>query len=129
MDVSARYGWRGGEEVCLRDLCEQKDKWVEERQMADVCRWKRQACEIVVCAGGVQDSGEAAFFAGVVLVQLGFTHFHFAYGTCAYAKVRRPRKLLTRHHKSTRAAVGRGWCANDKAKGKARMRMRDTHAR
>ena len=25
----------------------------------------------MVCAGGVQDSGEAAFFAGVVLVQLG----------------------------------------------------------
>ena len=45
---------------------------MEERQLADVRRWKRQACEIMVCAGGVQDSGEAAFFAGVVLVQLGF---------------------------------------------------------
>ena len=44
------------------------------RQRADVRGWNGQACEIVVCAGGVQDSGEAfrtAFFACVVLVQLG----------------------------------------------------------
>ena len=44
---------------------------IKERQLADVRRWKGQACEILVCAGGVYDSGEAAFFAGVVLVQLG----------------------------------------------------------
>ena len=94
---------------------------MEERQLADVLRWKGQACEILVCAGGVYDSGEAAFFAGVVLVQLGFTHFHFAYGTCAYAKVRRPRKLLTRHHKSTYAEAGGGWCAKEKAKGMAKQ--------
>ena len=40
-------------------------------QRADVRRWKGQACEIVVCAGGLKDSGEAVFFAEVVLVQLG----------------------------------------------------------
>ena len=44
---------------------------MEDRQLADVLRWKRQACEIVVCACGVQDTGEAEFFAGLVIVQLG----------------------------------------------------------
>ena len=39
--------------------------------MADVRGLYWQAGGVVVCAGGVQNSGEAAFFAGVVLVQLG----------------------------------------------------------
>ena len=43
----------------------------KEMQRADVRGWLGQAGVVVVCAGGVQNSGEAAFFAGVVLVQLG----------------------------------------------------------
>ena len=64
MDVSARYDWRSDG---------QKDMGGEGKkmQMADVRECMGQAGEIVVCGGGVQDSGEAAFFAGVVLVQLG----------------------------------------------------------
>ena len=43
----------------------------EERQSADVRGWKWHARDVVVCAGGLKDSGEVAFFAGVVLVHLG----------------------------------------------------------
>ena len=48
-----------------------KIKEKEERQSADVSGWKWQACEIVVCAGGVQDSANVALFSCLVFVQLG----------------------------------------------------------
>ena len=70
LDVIARYGWRFGEEWCLRELREQKDNVETKRHSADVRGWKRQAREVVVLAGGLNDSGKSAFVAGVVLVQL-----------------------------------------------------------
>ena len=43
----------------------------EQRHGADVSGWKRQARDVVVCAGALKDSSETAYFAGVVLVQVG----------------------------------------------------------
>ena len=70
-DVIAQNGWISVVEGCLRELRNTRIRCKEESQRADVCWWKWQACEVVVCTGGLKDSGEAALLVGVVLVRLG----------------------------------------------------------
>ena len=63
--VSVKGAWRS--------YANRRIRGKDEKQRDDVGGWKWQAREVVVCAGGLNDSGEAAFFAGVVLVQFSFS--------------------------------------------------------